>query len=66
VQDHAEPVVAFGLGGQLEPGPGGADALLGADDAFGDGRLGDQERGRDLSGGQAADRAQGERELRRR
>jgi hypothetical protein len=64
VQDHPEPLGALRLGGQLEPRPGVADALLGPDDALGNGGLGDQEGGRDLRGRQAADRAQGERELR--
>jgi len=63
VQDHPEPLGALWLGGQIESRPGVADALLGPGNALGDGGLGNQERGRDLRSGQAADRAQGEREL---
>src|SRR5881398_3944837 len=41
----------------------GDDLALGPDDALGHRRLGDEERGRDLLGGEAGDRAQRERDL---
>jgi hypothetical protein len=55
---------AFCLGWQAEPRSAGFDPLLGAADALGDGRLGDQKRSRDLGGAQAAHRPQGQRDLR--
>jgi len=43
---------------------GSLDRRFGAADPLGHGRLGDQERGSDLAGGQAADRPEGERDRR--
>jgi hypothetical protein len=63
VTDHAEPLLALLAGRWLEPGSGGADALLRPADPLSDGGLRHQERRGDLRGAQAGDRAQREREL---
>ena len=47
-----------------EPGPGGPDALLGSAYALGHGFLGNEEGTSDLGRRQAADRTQGQRDLR--
>ena len=65
MQDHSEPLGTLRRRRQLEPGPRPPDVLLGAADALGHGRLGNQKRSRDLRGAQAADRPQRQRELRR-
>jgi len=66
VEDGAEPLAALAAGGHGERHATLLDALLGPADAPGHGRLGHQERPGDLRGGQAADRPQGQRDLRRR
>ena len=66
VQHRAEPLGALLLGGQREGDARGLDALLGAADPLRHRRLGHEERARDLGGGEAADRAQRERDRRRR
>ena len=65
VQHRAQPLPArSSAGGMREPGtPAGLDPLLGPADALGHRRLRDQERRGDLRGGQAADGAQGQRDL---
>jgi hypothetical protein len=65
VEHHAQALGALGLGRRVEAAAGRPDALLGAADALGHGRLGHEEGAGDLCRGQAADGAQGERELRR-
>jgi hypothetical protein len=66
MEHDAQPLGTLGLGRELERHAGGLEPLLGAADALGHRRLGHQERVRDLQRGEAADGAQGERELRRR
>ena len=66
VQDRAEPFGALRARGHAERDAAVLDALLGPADAPGHGRLRHQERPGDLGGGQAADRPQGQRDLRRR
>ena len=64
MQHRAEPVAALRLAGRhRERHIAGLDGLLGPADPLGHGRLGDEERRRDLRGGQPADRAQGQRDL---
>jgi hypothetical protein len=64
VQDRREPSGAFAGGGQPERRRAGLDLLLGPGDPPGHGRLGDKERPGDLRSGQAADRAEGQCDLR--
>src|SRR5262249_18461357 len=66
VQDDPQPGGALWLRREAERDAAGLDGLLGAADALSDRRLRDEEGSRDLRRRQAADRAQGERELRRR
>ena len=63
VQNHAEAFRALWFGRQVETGPDALDALLGAADALGHRRLGDQEGVRDLRRRQPADRAKREGQL---
>jgi hypothetical protein len=65
VQHHAEAFRALWFWREVEPCPDALDAFLGAADALGHRRLGDQEGVRDLRRGQPADRAKREGQLRR-
>jgi len=64
VQDHREPLLPLGLVRHPEWHPAVRDLHLGASDPPAHRRLGDQERAGDLGCGQAADRAEGQRDLR--
>src|SRR5215218_918068 len=66
VQHGGEALRALLLGGRAEGDAGRLDPLLRAADALRLRRLGDEERAGDLRRGEAADRAQRERDLRRR
>ena len=63
VQHGAQPFGPLRPGGQAEVEPGAGDGLLGPADALGHRRLRDPERRGDLRRGQAADRAQRQRDL---
>ena len=65
MQHDAEPVGALAARREREGRPRRLDRLLRPADALRHRRLGHEERARDLRGGQTADRAQGQRELRR-
>ena len=64
VQHRVEPLRPFGVRWHAERQAAVLDALFGAADAAGHGRLRDQEGPGDLRGGQAADGPQGQRDLR--
>jgi hypothetical protein len=64
VQDDPQPLSKLRLGRHRERGARGPDALFGAAYPLAHGRLRHQEGARDLRRAQAADGAQGERELR--
>ena len=64
VQHRGEPNIAVRFGWRREGDATVFDGLLGAGDASGHGRLGDEETAGYLGGGQAADRPQCERDLR--
>ena len=63
MQHGAQPLGPLRPGGQAEVEPGAGDGLLGPADPLGHRRLGDPERRGDLRRGQAADRAQRQRDL---
>jgi hypothetical protein len=63
-QHGIQPVGQQVLGRHPEGDPGGLDLALGPHQPLGHGRLGDQEGAGDLAGGQAAERPQGEGDLR--
>jgi hypothetical protein len=65
VQDDLEPACALGLRRKLERHPAGLDALLGATDALRDRGFRHEKRARDLGRGEATDRAERQRDLRR-
>jgi hypothetical protein len=66
VEHDGQAVGPLGVGRQPEVGAAGLDALLGAADALGHRRLGDQEGPGDLGGREPADRPEGQRQLGRR
>src|SRR5215475_12694183 len=63
MQDNLEALGTLMLWRQAERNVAGPDAFLGTADALGDGRFRDEEGSRDFTGRQAADRAEGQREL---
>ncbi len=65
MQHRSQPLRTLIGRREREPLAGGFDLGLGAADPLGHGRLGNQERGSDLAGGQAADRPESERDGRR-
>jgi hypothetical protein len=66
MKHRGQPFHPIRAGGHAERDAAVLDGLLGPADAPGHGRLGHQERSRDLGRAEAADRPQGERNLRRR